>query len=336
MRTLVIGNVTEVPFQNNLQPAVRAFQKRGEVSILEPRSLADLPSTGGAAASPLRPEHLKRKLAGLNFEDFQLVACLAGGYYLPADSRALFPDRTVFAGFALSDPLGVEVSARIAPEFDLFYTSDPQTVPIYRERGLVVRRCDPATDPELYRPLGLEPDCDILFLGKWTPHRDAVVARLAARHRVCVHAHASETRWSVPTEPLLPTPETLCEALNRAKLALEFAVLDDAPEPFRGTARLTNRPQFAASCETPSLIDEFDRLPEFFEPGVEIASFRSDDELLALSESLLSDDARRREMGRRARRRVLRDHTWDSRVAAVFEDVSRVSADRARATPSRG
>jgi spore maturation protein CgeB len=325
VRTLVIGNITEIPFQNNLLPALRAFQRRGEVVLFEPRFLADLPSTGGAAATALTPDHLENRLPDTGFD---LVVCLAGGYFPTAGARSLFPARTVFAGFALSDPLGLEISAQIAPEFDLFYTSDPQTVPIYASRGLTVRRCDPATDPEMYRPMGLERSDDILFLGKWTPHRDAVVARLASQFRIGVHAHAAETRWSVPTRPLLSTPEALGEALNRTKLALEFAVLDDAPEPFRGTARLTNRPQFAASCETPSLIDAFDRLPEFFEAGVEIASFRSDDELIALAGALLADDARRLEMGRRARQRVLRDHTWDRRVDAVLSDVSRAAGRR--------
>jgi len=338
MRILVIGNVTEVPFQNNLLPALRGFARRGEVTVIEPRLLADLPSTGGTRASALRPDHLRAAAETESGFEIDLVVCLAGGYFLPLESRALFPERTVFAGFALSDPLGLEISAKIAPEFDLFYTSDPQTVEIYRSRGLVVRRCDPATDPELYRPLGLPRETDILFLGKWTAHREGVLRALAARFRVAIHAHSWESRWTLPTLPPLPTPEALCDALNRTKLALEFAVLDDAPEPFRGTSRLTNRPQFAASCETPSLIDRFDRLPEFFEPGVEIASFGSDEELAATAGALLADDVSRRQMGERARSRVLRDHTWDRRVASVLDDVARVSLerDRARAAPGRG
>jgi spore maturation protein CgeB len=112
---------------------------------------------------------------------------------------------------------------------------------------------------------------------------------------------------------------------------LEFTVLDDAEGRFRGTSRMTNRPQFAAACGVPTLIDPFDHLSDFFEPGLEIEVYRSVDELTASAAALLADEPRRLEMGRRARARVLGGQTWDHRVDMLRRDV-RALRDR-RAAP---
>lgn len=327
MRTLLFGNVTQPPFQNNLLPPARAFERRGPVRIVEPRFVEGFVPTGAARPAPIPAPAVEAALAAFPPE---VVVCLAGGIYIPAESRALFPPETIFAGFALSDPLGLDASLAIAPEFDLYYTQDPQTVPDYRARGIAVRRCDPATDPDLYRPLGLDPVDDILFLGKWTPHRDEVLRGLAERFRVAVHAHAGDSRWSIPARPPLDNPADLCAGVNRARLMLEFAVLDDAEGPYRGKARMTNRPQFAAACGVPTLTDPFPHLAEFFEPGVEIEVYRSPAELADKAITLLVDDERRREMGRRARQRVLREQTWNHRVEMFEKDVAELRAERAR------
>src|SRR5262249_13108009 len=159
-------------------------------------------------------------------------------------------------GFALSDPYGLPASLQIAPEFDLFYTQDPQTLADYGALDIRAKRCDPATDPELYRssrqPSAAE--CDVLYYGKWTPYRDALVSALAARLRVRVHAYAGERRWSVPARAPLDTPERLCAALNGARMTLETARLDDAEGKYKDAFRITPRVFFAASCAVPPLI----------------------------------------------------------------------------------
>ncbi|MBK9087581.1 MAG: glycosyltransferase [Holophagales bacterium] len=318
MKTLLFGNVTQRPYQNNLLPAVRALERSGPTKVVEPRFIEGFVPTGAA-----RPALIPRAAVEEALASFQpdLVVCLAGGLYLARESRQLFPGATVFAGLALSDPLGLDASLDIAPEFDLYYTQDPQTLPSYVERGIAARRCDPATDPELYRPLGLPPEDDILFLGKWTPHRDEVVRRLSQLFRVAVHAHAGDSRWTIPARPPLESPPELCAGINRARLMLEFAVLDDAEGRFRGTSRMTNRPQFAAACGVPTLIDPFEHLSDFFEPGIEIEVYRSVEELTERAAALLADEPRRHEMGRRARARVLREQTWDHRVDMLRRDV---------------
>jgi hypothetical protein len=316
---LLFGNVSTPPFCNNLFPPVRAMQKAFRTRVVEPMHYDGFVSTGGA-----RPAQIP-DAAIIEHTDPQpdVVVCLGGALHLSERALRAFPRDTPIAGFALSDPYGLAASIAIAPRFDLFYTQDPQTLPDYALRHIAARRCDPATDPELYRLERAVPDCDILYYGKWTPYRDSLVTALAARFRVHVHAYAGETRWSVPVKPPLDTPDALRAGLNRCRLALETALLDDAQGPYKGKFRLTPRAFFAASCGVPTLVEAFPTLTEFFEPGVEIATFTPAEGLVERAAALLGDEPARAAMGRRARQRALREHTWDRRVESFVLDVAR-------------
>ena len=327
MRTLLFGNITEPPFINNLLPVARAFGRMGETQVVEPRFVEGFVPTGGA-----RPALLPGGAVRAALETFipDVVLCVGGGIYLAPESRALLPRSAVVAGFALSDPLGLAASLAIAPFFDLFYTQDPQSIGDYRRHGLAVRRCDSATDGELYRPLGLPKTSDVVFFGKWTPLRDRTLVTIADRFRLALYAHAGDKRWSLPTRPPADSPDALCRAVNEARLALEFAAIDDAPPGLSGRARISNRAQIAAACEVPVLTDPSDSLEDFFEEGEEIEVYRTLDELAGKIAALLGDEPRRVRMARRARQRVLRDQTWDSRVTMFLRDVDEFRRSRAR------
>ncbi len=328
METLLLfGNVSQPPYCNNLYPPLRAFQRAFRTILVEPQHYASFAPTGGARPALIPDEAVDEHTD----PPPDVVVCLGGALHFSKRALRTFSRHTVLAGFALSDPYGLPASLQIAPEFDLFYTQDPQTLADYEALGIRARRCDPATDPELYRPLRAAPECDVLYYGKWTPYRDGLLAALSDRLRVRVHAYSGERRWSVPTLPPLDTPDTLCAALNGARLALETALLDDAEGKYRDAYRITPRPLFAASCGVPSLIESFPGLDAFFQPD-EIATFDSAEVLAAKAQELAADETSRAAMGRRARQRALRDHTWDRRVETFVLDVRKW---RAQPQPNR-
>jgi glycosyltransferase involved in cell wall biosynthesis len=98
--------------------------------------------------------------------------------------------------------------------------------------------------------------------------------------------------------------------------------VDDVQGRYRGTFRLTPRALFAASCGVPTLVESFPRLAEMFEPGVEIAFFPTKDDVVSSAAAILGDEPARAAMGRRARQRAIREHTWDKRVEAFVMDVA--------------
>ncbi len=73
----------------------------------------------------------------------------------------------------------------------------------------------------------------------------------------------------------------------------------------------------------PTLVEAFPRLAESFAPGVEIAVFPSKDDVVAAAAAILGDEPARLAMGRRARQRALREHTWDRRVETFVLDLAR-------------
>lgn len=326
LRAVLFGNVSQRPFSNNLSGVVRAFAAVTRLTVIEPCAFPGFVPTGGAAPAEVPEDAVRQAVA----EHPQLVICLAGALYVPAGARRSFGPGTVFLGFAASDPIGLSASFSIAPEFDLFYTQDPHSVPAYRRQGLEVRDYLPAIDTEAFVPLEREKEWDVVYVGKWTPYRDELVSALSARFAVAVFTHDGESRWSVPSRPPLGSPAEVCEAMARARLALECARVDDPRAgDLEGSVRLTNRPQIAAACGVPSLVEEFDLLPRFFEPGSEVETYADAGDLVEKTERLLSDPPRRNEMARRALARVRRDHTWDQRVAGFLEDVRKRRAARA-------
>jgi spore maturation protein CgeB len=320
METLLLfGNVSQPPYCNNLFPPVRAFQRAFRTTVVEPQRFPGFVPTGGA-----RPALIPDNAVIENTDPPpDIVVCLGGALHFSKRALRAFSRQTVLAGFALSDPYGLPASMQIAPQFDLFYTQHAQTLGDYGALDIRARRCDPATDPELYRPMrsAAPPPSDVLYYGKWTPYRDRLLAALSARMRVRVHAYAEERRWSLPVQPQLDTPDALCAALNGSRLSLETALLDDAEGKYRGAFRITPRAFFAASCAVPSLVESFPGLNEFFQPGVEIATFDSEEDVVTRAQSLLADEAGRIAMGRRARQRALQDHTWDRRLETFILDV---------------
>jgi hypothetical protein len=315
---LLFGNVSQPPFCNNLYPPLRALQKSFRTTLVEPLSLPGFTPTGGAKPALIPDDTLFPLIDPAP----HVIVCLGGALHFSARARRMLPSDTVFAGFALSDPHGLDASLAIAPEFDIFYTQDPQVLPAYAARGITVKRCDPATDAELYRPLKTPPACDILYYGKWTPYRNDLVEALASSFSVRVHAYAGETRWTVKVREPLETPDALAAALSGARLALETALVDDVQGKYRGTFRITPRAFFAASCGVPSLIESYPRLSEMFTPGVEIAVFPAKDDVVSAAAAILGDEPARAAMGRRARQRAIREHTWDRRVESFVMDLA--------------
>lgn len=76
----------------------------------------------------------------------------------------------------------------------------------------------------------------------------------------------------------------------------------------------------AAACAVPVISDEWDGLETFFEPGSEILIAReADDVLHALADV---GEPARRAIGRRARERVLAEHTGDARAAQLERELA--------------
>jgi spore maturation protein CgeB len=79
------------------------------------------------------------------------------------------------------------------------------------------------------------------------------------------------------------------------------------------------RPFELAASGAAIVANPYDGIERWFEPGSELLIVRDADEAIAAYRSLLDDPAQAEEMGRRARERVLDEHTYRHRARRVLE-----------------
>lgn len=320
MSVLVVANVNQPPFINNLLPVVEGFSQHVEVTLVEPR--LDPRCTPTGAHSPvLVPLDMLREAR----TQLPSVAVFAGGGLAPDDEAVewLKMNEIRTAGIALSDPNARMTSLAIIPRFRRFYTQDPDSVATYRAAGLDVRLCLSATSPRIFHFPSSLPDVDVLYFGKWSDEREAVLATLVRRGiSVRIHAHAGEQRWKLPTLSPLNSPGELAAAVPLGRVAIDFTRVDhDANQV---TFRASNRAQIAALGGVLPVIENRRAATWLYEPDEECITFESELDAADAVESALGEPARLLAMGNAAKRRTLRDHDWRDRAARILSDLETI------------
>jgi spore maturation protein CgeB len=74
-----------------------------------------------------------------------------------------------------------------------------------------------------------------------------------------------------------------------------------------------------ASCAAAIVANPYEGIERWFEPGHELLVVHDADEAVAAYRDLLDDPAQAEELGRRARERVLDEHTYRHRARRLLE-----------------
>ena len=117
---------------------------------------------------------------------------------------------------------------------------------------------------------------------------------------------------------------------NSQKFTLNITRRDMVRAGYSPSVRLFE----AAACGTPIISDCWPGLDEILEPGREILLSRSTDETLEILREM--PESERRKIARRARRRVLAEHTSMNRASQLEQYALEVVDRPAAAVPIRG
>jgi spore maturation protein CgeB len=79
------------------------------------------------------------------------------------------------------------------------------------------------------------------------------------------------------------------------------------------------RPFELASCAAAIVANPYNGIERWFEPGSELIVVQSAEEAVSAYRDLLDDPAQAEELGRRARERVLDEHTYRHRARRLLE-----------------
>ena len=112
----------------------------------------------------------------------------------------------------------------------------------------------------------------------------------------------------------VPT-NVLSRWISASRINLNLVRKPHATVPYSSTSRL-----FELACAGAAIVcSPYEGLDRWFDVGGEIRVAHDADEAVATYEDLLADDGARAELGRRARERVLAEHTFVARARRMLE-----------------
>ncbi len=208
-------------------------------------------------------------------------------------------------------------------EYDLVLSNSEGGLERLRELG--ARRAEHlfwGADPELFAPQPVPKEYDVTFYGYGDKfRRDWMRAMVAEPSRRMPEAdfvlaggdfkgevgRARELGW----QPV----NLLSRVISASRINLNIGRRPHATVPASSTSRLFE----LAAAGAAIVSNPYAGIERWFEPGQELLVVESADEAVAAYRELLADPMRAEELGRRARERVLDEHTYAQRARRLLE-----------------
>jgi spore maturation protein CgeB len=238
---------------------------------------------------------------------------------------------------------GLEYLTReLIPRYALYlsFTGGPTLERLEREFGAPCARtlyC--SVDPEQYYPTRTALKWDLGYLGTYSNDRQPTLeqlllepARAWAQARLVVAGpqYPRRIKWPANVERIEHlAPAQHRRFYNAQRFTLNVTRADMIAAGYSPSVRLFE----AAACATPIISDQWEGLDSLFTPGQEILLARGAADTLQYLREL--PEADRLAIGRRARQRVLAEHTAAQRAAELESYVRAVSGERSATSEQR-
>jgi spore maturation protein CgeB len=216
------------------------------------------------------------------------------------------------------------LTPELIPEYQLYlsFTGGPTLQRLEQEFGSPMARplyC--SVDPDLYYPEPPQDRWDLGYMGTYSDDRQPGLDRFLiepartwrdGRFVVAGPQYPRSVRWPRNVQRIQHLPPKRHRGFYNAQhFTLNLTRADMVAAGFSPSVRLFE----AAACGTPIISDCWEGIETLFEPGREILIARSSSDVLQWIHDLPEDE--RRELGQRARRRVLAEHTAAHRAAEL-------------------
>jgi spore maturation protein CgeB len=228
------------------------------------------------------------------------------------------------------------LSKELIPKYDLYlsFTGGPTLRTLEKKFGSPMARALYCSfDPEIYFPEAQPLEWDLGYMGTYSDDRQPTVENLLLKPARRAHSRAfAVVGPQYPEQIVWPknvarinhlSPREHRKFYNSQRFTLNVTRRDMIEAGYSPSVRLFE----AAACATPIISDYWQGLDELFAPNEEILIARSADDTLRILEM---PDAERRDIGKRARRRVNSEHTARHRAfeleSHLFELLSRTAA----------
>lgn len=196
----------------------------------------------------------------------------------------------------------------IASAFDLSWTSASVACEWYLAEGARPLYMPPGFDAATHRPMALEQDIPVSFIGSAYGYRTAVVRYLEA-HGIPVHAYGEGWRGAGWVDDAVAI-------VNRSRINLGMGGIGYSETLTNVKARDFEVPGTGGGVYATSFNSD---LARHFVIGEEILCYRSREEMLEVIRYCLAHSDTARAIAQRARERCLREHRWLHRYARVCQ-----------------
>lgn len=334
MKILLVG-VFDSAHAMSSELRARALRELGhEVTTVDyrlasPRSLRRI-------APPLhRRRALSNVLKTLSAAPVDVVVVLKGECF---DGRAIAAIRQAARAPVVNwfpdDPHQFQLSRRIAPAYDLFFTHDTYAVRQLLEAGVRQARYLPfGCHPAVHHPYssaenteagGLEGS--ILFIGTYDPLRASVLSTVA--NLGLTVAGPGWRREHVPGATIVEEGvfgEAMFRAFTRARVCINIHQNFGGPIEAYGHG-LNSRVFEVTGCGGLLLTDRKSDLHELYDEEREVVCYGSRDELRERVQYLLTDSSWGQAVARSGRERAISFHTLHHRFRRMLEAVGQLGA----------
>jgi len=244
--------------------------------------------------------------------------------YYDGDMPTILPKYTVSRGFKFNYYNGADLT-----EYDAFFTNSKGCIPDLQERG--ARNVYPlyyGIDPELCTPINVEKDIDIFFFGYGSDFREEWMKKLItipSQRMPEVNFVVAGGNFRIPLGNARMIGDLSYSEWRhfccRTKINLNITRWSHT----NIYASSTSRPFELAAFEACIVSQPYNGIEEWFEVGKEIIVVNDENEVIDVYQDLLDNDKKRREIGRRARERVLKEHTFRHRAHQLINTVKGIA-----------
>lgn len=241
--------------------------------------------------------------------------------YLEGDMPTILPKYAQKRGFKFNYYTDADLS-----EFDLFFTNSTGVIPDLKEMGAKnVYALHYAADPELFRPMTVEKDIDVSFYGhgselreEWMNNMIAFPSNTLKGYKFVVGGRDLKLDLGNSERVGYIAYGDFKRFCCRSKLCLNITRWSHTSVYASSTAR----PFELAAYGSCMVSQPYNGIEEWFDPGREIEVVNSKEEAIDVYKWLLDDKASREEIGRRARERVLKEHTYCHRAMEILKHIN--------------
>jgi spore maturation protein CgeB len=218
--------------------------------------------------------------------------------------------------------------------FNIYHGADPSEYDLVvsnsegglgRLRELGAKRAEAVfwgADPELFAPVSVEKENDVFFYGYGDKFRREWMAALVgepSRRLPEVDFALGGRDFRSDVGRARHIGDVPFNAFNRAISASRINLNITRRSHATVRASSTSRPFELASAGAAIVSSPVEGIERWFEPGRELVVVQDADEAEEVYRELLADPAAREELGRRARERVLDEHTYVARARQLLE-----------------